>query len=184
MEGWRGPGDRSCRDGTVAAEIHFCFTSFTVWGATSACSSLTLTPNTWQQQCIESGIQSWAVGWVWMKHRVMMPCVDVGMGPWVWVIDIMNIGVATCALGTQTVCPAIRKGSWRRYACLRKDMAGPQGSIRMTEGNGAGGEIWVNGDRHRWETGVGLRWERAAPRRTALTIRMGTSIWNKEGKTV
>lgn len=44
-----------------------------------------------------------------MKHGVMVPSVDVGVG----MVDVMNIWVTACALVVQAVGPAIRKGSCR-----------------------------------------------------------------------
>lgn len=73
---------------------------------------------------------------------MVVPGVDVRMG--VRMVDVVDIWVATCALGVQAVGPAIGEGSWRREAGLGEHVVSPQSSIRMVEGNGAGGEVWVD----------------------------------------
>lgn len=71
---------------------------------------------------------------------MVVPGVDVR----VWVMRMIDVGVATCALGVQAVGPAVGEGSRRREAGLGEHMVGPQSSIRMVEGNRAGGEVWVD----------------------------------------
>lgn len=73
---------------------------------------------------------------------MVVPGVDVCMG--VRMIDVVNIGVAACALGVQAVGPAVREGRQRREAGLGEHMAGPQSSIRVVEGNRAGREVWMD----------------------------------------
>ena len=77
-----------------------------------------------------------------MEHGVVVPGVDVCMG--VRVVDVMDIGVAACALGVQVVGPAFGEGRQRREAGLGEHVAGPQSSVWVVEGNGAGREVWVD----------------------------------------
>lgn len=58
-----------------------------------------------------------------MKHRVMVSGVDVGVG--MRMVDVVNIGVTACALGAQTVGPAIGDGRWRWEAGLGEHVASP-----------------------------------------------------------
>lgn len=95
MEGGRGPGHRGSRDGAAAAGLHLRLHPLTVRGTRCAGARLVLVPNSGQQQRIKPGIQGWAVGGVWVEHGVVVPGVDVGMR----VIDVVDIGVATLALG-------------------------------------------------------------------------------------
>lgn len=77
-----------------------------------------------------------------MEHGVVVPGVDVGVR--VRMVDVVDIGVATRALGAQAVGPAIREGSWRREACLGEHVVSPESSIWVVEGNGTGGKVWVD----------------------------------------
>lgn len=174
MEGRGRPGDRGSRDGAVAAGVHLRLHPLAVRGAPRAGGRLVLVPNARQQQGIEPGIQCWAVGWVRMEHGVVVPGVDV----WVRVrmVDVVDVGVATRALGAQAVGPAIREGSRRWEAGLGEHMVGPQSSVWGVEGNGAGGEVWVDRDRDRREAGSGLGWIGAVPHRAALTLRQRPTI--------
>lgn len=70
--------------------------------------------------------------------------MDMGVG--VRVVDVVDIGVATRALGVQAVGPTVWKCSWRWEAGLGEYMAGPQSSIWVVKGNRAGGEVWVDRD--------------------------------------
>lgn len=97
-----------------------------------------------------------------MEHGVVVPGVDVWVG--VWVVDIVDIGVATRALGAQAVRPAIGEGSRRREAGLGEHVVGPQSSVWVVEGNRAGGEVWVDRDGDGWEARTGLVWIGAVPR--------------------
>lgn len=142
MEGRGSPGDRGSRAGAVAAGVHLRLHHLAVRGTPRAGGRLVLVPNAGQQQRIEPGIQCRAVGRVRMEHGVVVPGVDVGMG--VRVIDVVDVGVAARALGAQAVGPAVREGSRRREAGLGEHVVGPQSSIGVVEGNGAGGEVWVD----------------------------------------
>ncbi len=142
MEGRGGPGDRGSRDGAVAAGVHLCLHPLTVWGTPRAGGRLVLVPNTRQQQRIKPGVQCRAVCRVRMEHGVVVPGVDVGVG--VRMVDVVDTGVATCALGVQAVGPAVGEGSRRREAGLGEHVVGPQSSIRVAERNRTGGEVWVD----------------------------------------
>ena len=161
MEGWGGPGDRGSRDGTVAAGVHLRLHPLVVRGTPRARCRLVLVPHAGQQQRVKPGIQRWAVGRVRMEHGVVVPGVDVGVG--VRMVDVVDVGVAARALGVQTVGPAVREGSRRRDAGRGEHVVGPQGSVRVVEGNGAGGEVWVDRDGNRREARTGLWWVSAVP---------------------
>lgn len=130
-------------------------------GASCASCDLALTSDARQKQRVEPGIQSWAVGWVRVQHGVV-PWVDVGVGARVRVVDFM--GVAAWALGAQTVGPGVGECGCRRDAGLRDHVSGPQGAVRVAEGDGAGGELWMDRDGHGGEAGVGLGRKDATPR--------------------
>lgn len=83
-----------------------------------------------------------------------MSRVDVGVGARVRVVDV--VGVAAWALGAQTVGPAVGEGGGRWDAGLGDPVAGPQGSVWVAEGNGAGGKLRVDRDRDRREAGASL----------------------------
>lgn len=77
-----------------------------------------------------------------MEHGsvvVVMPSMDV-----VRMVDVVNVGVATCALGVKTVGPAVREASQWLEAGLGEHVTGPQASIGVVEGNGTWGEFWVD----------------------------------------
>lgn len=71
-----------------------------------------------------------------------MSGVDMGVGAWMWMIDI--VGVAAWALGAQTVGPAVGEGGSRWDASLGDPVPGPQGSVWVAEGNRAGGKLWMD----------------------------------------
>lgn len=79
------------------------------------------------------------MGRVGVEHGVVVPGVNVGVG--VRMVDVVDVGVAACALGAQAVGPGVREGGWRREAGLREHVAGPQRSVWVVEGNGAGRKI-------------------------------------------
>lgn len=92
---------------------------------------------------------------------MVVPGVDVGVG--VSVVDVVDVGVAACALGVQAVGPAFGEGGRGGKAGLGEHVVCPQGSIRVVEGNRAGGEVGVDRDRHRWEARPGLGWIGVVP---------------------
>lgn len=75
-------------------------------------------------------------------------------------VDVVDVGVAACALCVQVVGPAVGEVSRRRQAGLGEHVAGPQGPVRVTEGNRAGGEVRVDRDGDRREARTGLLWIR------------------------
>lgn len=139
-----------------------------MWGAAGAGGGLALAPNARQQQCIESGIQRWAVGRVCVKHGLMVPGVDVGTD--VRMVNIVDVGVGTRVLGAQTVGPALGEGSCRWKAGLGKHVASPQGSIRRIERHRAGGDARVERDRDSREARAVLGCKSVVPSRAALTV--------------
>lgn len=92
----------------------------------------------------------------------MVPGVEVR----VWMVDVVDTGVATGALRVQAVGPTVRQSRRRWEAALGEHMVGPQGPVRMVEGYGAGGEVWVEG----WKAGARLGWIGAVPNRGALSL--------------
>lgn len=174
METRRSPSGRGSRDIVVAAGFDPCLHPLAVWGTPCVGGCLTLAPNTRQHEWIESGIQCRAVSWVCMKHGVMVPSVDVGVG----MVDVMNIWVTACALVVQAVGPAIRKGSCRWEAGLGKHVAGPQSSILLVEWNRAGGKAWVDWNRNSGDTGAALGWISVVPSWASLTFSERATIWN------
>lgn len=73
---------------------------------------------------------------------MVVPGVDVGVG--VRVVDVVDTGVATCALGAQAVSPAIGEAGRWRQAGLGEHVVGPQSAVRVVERDRAGGEVWVD----------------------------------------
>lgn len=106
MEPGGGPGDGGGSKGAVAAGVHLRLHPLAVCGAARAGRRLVLVPDTGQQQRAEPGIQRRAVARVRVEHGVVVPGVDVGVG----VVDVVDAGVATGALGVQAVGPALRQG--------------------------------------------------------------------------
>lgn len=61
-------------------------------------------------------------------------------------VSVVDVGVAAGVLRVQPVGPGVRDGTRRRQVALREHVVGPQSSIWMVEGHGAGGEVWVDRD--------------------------------------
>lgn len=96
-----------------------------------------------------------------MEHWVVVPGVDVWVG--VRVIDVVDVGVAARALGVQAVGPTVGEGGRRREAGLGEHVVGPERSVRVVEGDGAGGEVRVDRDGDGWEARAGLGWVGCVP---------------------
>lgn len=78
-------------------------------------------------------------------------------------VRVVDAGVAAGVLRVQPVGPGVWDGTRRRrQVALREHVVGPQSSVWMVEGNGAGGEVWV--DRDGSEARRGLSRVGAAPR--------------------
>lgn len=133
-----------------------------MWRTARAGRRLVLTPDAGQQQGAEPGIQRRAVGRVRMEHGVVVAGVEVR----VRMVEVVDAGVATGALRVQAVGPAVRQGRRRWEAALGEHMVGPQGPVRVVEGDGAGGEVGVEG----WQAGARLGWIGAVPGRGALSL--------------
>lgn len=73
---------------------------------------------------------------------MVVPGVDMGVG--VGMVDVVDIWVATCALGVQAVGPALGESSRRWEAGLGEHVSGPKSSIWVIEGYRAGGKVWVD----------------------------------------
>lgn len=73
---------------------------------------------------------------------MVVPGVDMGVG--VRMVNVVDAGVATCALGVQAVGPAVGERSRRREAGLGEHVASPQSSIWVAEGNRARGKVRVD----------------------------------------
>lgn len=144
-----------------------------MWGAPCAGTGLALVPNSRQQQGVKAGVQSRAVGGVRVQHGVVVPAVDVGVG-----VRVVDVGVsAAAALRAQAVGPAVGEvGGRRDPSGLRQDVVSPQSSVRVVEGNGAGGEVRVDRDGDGGEAGTGLGWVGGVPHWAALIVREGSTI--------
>lgn len=119
-----------------------------------------MVPDGGQQQGTEPVVQRCgAVGGIRVEHGVVV----VGMVGVAGVdVRVVDVGVAAGGLRVQPVGPGVGDGPRRRQVALREHVVGPESSVRMVEGNGAGGEVWV--DRDGPEAGRGLGRIGAAPR--------------------
>lgn len=150
------PGDGGSRDvAGVCLRLH----PLAERRASRAGSLLGLVPDGGQQQWTEPVVQRCgAVGGIRVEHGVVVGVVGVaGVN-----MRVVDVGVAAGVLRVQPVGPGVGDGTRRLQVPLREHVVGPESSIRVVEGNGAGGEVWVDGD---WpEAGRGLGRVGAAPR--------------------
>lgn len=157
LDGRRAPGHGGgCDVAALCLRLH----PLAERRASRAGALLALAPDGGQQQRAEPVLQRCgAVGGVRVEHGVVA-AVDV---------RVVDVRVGAGGLRVEPVGPGVRDGRRRRrQVALREHVVGPQSSVWMVEGNGAGGEVRV--DRDGPEAGCGLGRVGAAPRRAALGV--------------